>query len=102
MRFHRKVLGTFFLAHVLSVWGWEVWIWKFTPAQRLKASNYFYYSFTPWATFRNVSSANWRWDLAEEPNLNLQAGVENEYQSDVAPGRKKNDLKYFTTVGIDF
>jgi hypothetical protein len=34
--------------------------------------------------------------------LSGQLEAENEYQSDVAPGAKKNDLKYYTSIGIDF
>jgi hypothetical protein len=49
-----------------------------------------------------VSDLRWRWNLAAKPALSLNAGVENEYQSDVAPGRKNNDLKYYTSVGLDF
>ncbi len=77
-------------------------VWKLTPAQQIQASNYFYYSFTPWGEFRNVSDLSWRWNLAEKPALSLQAGLENEYQSDVAPGSKENNLKYYTSVGLDF
>jgi putative salt-induced outer membrane protein YdiY len=77
-------------------------VWSLTPSQKLEASNIFYYSFTPWAEFRNVSNVNWKWDLAQNPALSLNAGLENEYQSDVASGVKKNDLKYYTSIGIDF
>jgi len=77
-------------------------VWNLTPNQKLEASNFIYYSFTPWGEFRNVSNVNWRWDLSQKPALSLTAGLENEYQSDVAPGAKKNDLKYYTSIGIDF
>jgi putative salt-induced outer membrane protein YdiY len=76
--------------------------WRYTGTQRIQASNFFYYSFTPWGDYRNVTDVRWRWDLAEDPALNLQLGLENEYQSDVSPGTKKNDLKYFTAIGLDF
>jgi hypothetical protein len=49
-----------------------------------------------------LSDIHWTWDLAEKPALSLKAGLENEYQSDVAPGTKKIDLKYYTSIGIDF
>ena len=77
-------------------------VWNLTPNQKLEASNFIYYSFTPWGEFRNVSNLNWKWDLAQKPALSLKAGLENEYQSDVASGDKKNDLKYYTSIGIDF
>ena len=77
-------------------------VWKPLENQSLEASNFFFYAFTPWAEYRNVSRIQWRWNLTEEPVLSLMAGVENEYQSDVEAGFKNNDLKYFTTVGLDF
>jgi putative salt-induced outer membrane protein YdiY len=77
-------------------------VWNLTANQKLEASNIFYYSFTPWGEYRNVSNLNWKWDLSQKPALSLKAGIENEYQSDVAPGVKKNDLKYYTSIGIDF
>lgn len=77
-------------------------VWTPTDTQRLIASNFFYYAFTPSTEYRNVSSFRWRWNLTEDPSLNLEAGVENEYQSDVAPGSKNNDLKYWTALGLNF
>ena len=77
-------------------------MWNLTDTQKLEASNYFYYAITPSATYRNVTDLHWKWNLAEEPALNLQAGIENEYQSDVDSGSKRNDTKYYTSVGIDF
>jgi putative salt-induced outer membrane protein YdiY len=77
-------------------------VWNLTPNQKIEASNFIYYSFTPWGEFRNVSNLDWKWDLAQKPALSLKAGLENEYQSDVASGVKKNDLKYYTSIGIDF
>ncbi len=77
-------------------------VWRLTDTQRVEASNYFYYAFTPSAQYRNVSSFRWRWNLTQDPALNLEAGAENEYQSDVAPGSKRNDLRYWTAVGLDF
>ncbi len=77
-------------------------VWHLTPNQKLEASNFFFYSFTPWAEYRNLSDVHWQWNLAAKPALSLKAGLENEYQSDVESGIKKNDLKYYTSVGIDF
>ena len=77
-------------------------LWKLTGTQKLEASNYFYYAFTPSAEYRNVSDLHWQWNLVEKPALSLKAGLVNEYQSDVAPGSEKNDLKYYTSVGLDF
>ena len=50
-------------------------VWKLGANQRIEASNYFYYAFTPWADFRNVTDVKWRWNLMEKPALSLQAGA---------------------------
>ncbi len=49
-----------------------------------------------------MSDLHWQWNLVEKPALSLKAGLVNEYQTDVAPGSEKNDLKYYTSVGLDF
>lgn len=77
-------------------------VWQFTPSQRLEASSFFYYAFTPWGEFRNISALEWAWTLTESPVLSLRAGLANEYQSDVASSSEHNDLKYHTALGIDF
>lgn len=77
-------------------------VWRLAPSQKVTASNFFFYSFTPSGEFRNLSDLHWKWTLTEHPTMSLKAGVENEYQSDVAAGNKKNDLKYYTSVGLDF
>ena len=52
--------------------------------------------------FRNLTIAEWKVQLLEEPALSLKTGVENEYETDVEEDDKKNDLKYYVSVGIDF
>ena len=52
--------------------------------------------------FRNLAIAEWKMQILEEPALSRQAGVENEYETDVEEDDKKNDVKYYVTVGIDF
>jgi len=76
--------------------------WRLGPSQSIEAGNFFYYSFTPWEEFRNLSTLRWRWALTEDPALSLLAGVENEYQSDVDPGSESNALRDYTSVGLDF
>jgi hypothetical protein len=65
-------------------------VWQLTSSQKLEGSNCFYYSLTSWADFRNVSDLHWSWQLMEKPTLSLKAGLENEYQSDVAPGHQRS------------
>ena len=52
--------------------------------------------------FRNLTIAEWKIQMMEEPELSLTVGVENEYETDVGEGDKNNDLKYYVSAGIDF
>ena len=52
---------------------------------------------------RNLTIGELRIRIMEEPlGLNFTIGAENEYETDIDPGDKKNDLKYFMTVGLGF
>jgi putative salt-induced outer membrane protein YdiY len=51
---------------------------------------------------RNLTVADWELQVLAEPALSLNVGVENEYETKVEEDDKKNDLKYYVTVGIDF
>jgi hypothetical protein len=77
-------------------------IWKISPDHSLSLSNKIYPALNDLGEFRNLSSLAWKWKLMEEPGLSLIAGVDNEYQSSVDSGLKHNDLKYGTSIGIDF
>ena len=68
----------------------------------IRLSNYIYPALNDLGEFRNVTSFGWKWKLMEDPGLSLLAGVDNEYQSKVESGFKHNDLKYSTSLGIDF
>jgi putative salt-induced outer membrane protein YdiY len=52
--------------------------------------------------FRSLTIAEWKMQILKEPALSLKAGVENEYETNVEEDDKKNDLKYYVSVGIDF
>lgn len=45
--------------------------------------------------FRNITGAAWQIEIDQDLGLSLKLGVENEYESDAAPGDEKNDFKYF-------
>ncbi len=75
------------------------------PRNRIKItlSNQFYTETWPDAgQFRNLTSAEWTTTILKEPELNLILGVNNEYESDLEPPSKKNNLKYYSTLGRDF
>lgn len=77
-------------------------VWRVYDGLKLEASNFFYYSITPETEYRNVSDLHLKWSLMEDPALSMNAGLENEYQSDAESDAEKNELKYYTTIGVDF
>lgn len=52
--------------------------------------------------YRNVTIGEWRVALTQRPSLSLRLGAENEWETDIEPGDKRNDLKYYMTLGLDF
>jgi len=76
--------------------------WKISKTHSLSVSNKIYPALNDLGEFRNLSTLAYKWKLLEDPGLSLIAGVDNEYQSSVASGRKRNDLNYSTSIGIDF
>ena len=40
--------------------------------------------------------------LTEDPSLNWKLGAQNEYETDIEPGDKKNDLRYYMALGVDW
>ena len=77
-------------------------IWTLSKVHSLSLSNYIYPALNDLGEFRNLTTFAWKWKLMEDPGLSLLAGVENEYQSKVESGLKHNDVKYSTSIGIDF
>ena len=77
-------------------------IWKISKDHSVSLSNTIYPALNDLGEFRNLSTLAWKWKLMEDPGLSLIAGVDNEYQSQIESGFKHNDLKYSTSIGIDF
>ncbi len=51
---------------------------------------------------RNITAGEWKIGLVERPKLNLKIGAENEYETDIEPDEKKNDIKYYVAIGLGF
>jgi hypothetical protein len=77
-------------------------LWKISKDHSLRLSNTIYPALNDLGEFRNLSTLAWKWKLMEDPGLSLIAGVDNEYESSVESGLKHNDVKYSTSIGIDF
>jgi putative salt-induced outer membrane protein YdiY len=77
--------------------------WK--PAERytLSLSNQLFLQLIPnGGEVRNLSLADLKIALLEEPALSLTIGAENEYETDAEEGDKANDIKYYLSLGVDF
>lgn len=77
-------------------------LWKISKDHSVSFSNTIYPALNDLGEFRNLTSLVWKWKLMEDPALSLLAGVTNEYQSKVDSGFKHDDVKYSTSLGIDF
>ncbi len=84
------------------LWGLE-WAWTISKRQRFKFENNLFPEFSPSAgEFRNLTTAEYRFLITEDPSLNWKIGVQNEYETDIEPGDKKNDLRYYMALGVDW
>jgi putative salt-induced outer membrane protein YdiY len=76
--------------------------WDINSILRFRARNNLFPYFNESGEWRNVSSLALRVRLLEAPVLNLNLGIDNEYDSNAVPEDDKNDLKYSTTIGLEF
>ncbi len=52
--------------------------------------------------YRWVNTVAWNFLIDTEDKLSLTAGMQHEYQSNVDPGRKYNDFRFFAGVQFEF
>jgi putative salt-induced outer membrane protein YdiY len=77
--------------------------WTISKRASLSFTNDFYLEWSPSAgDFRNLTIAEWRMRIAEDPALSLKIGGSNEYDNTPDPGDKANDLRYYLALGLDF
>jgi putative salt-induced outer membrane protein YdiY len=77
--------------------------WSFSKRQKLTFSNQFFLEAVPSAgEFRNLTLGEWTVRLTREPSMNFKIGLSNEYETDTEPGDRKNDVKYYMALGLDF
>ncbi|MFO0873509.1 MAG: DUF481 domain-containing protein [Phycisphaerales bacterium] len=53
-------------------------------------------------TYRWVNGIAWSWKIDRDNGLALTAGIDDEYQSDVAPDRDHNDLRVYAGIDWEF
>ena len=51
---------------------------------------------------RNLTISEATLAITEKPDLKFVAGITNEYETNIEPGDKKNDFKYYLTLGLGF
>jgi len=79
------------------------WSWAINGSMSITLSNEYYLQYKPDSgQFRNLTTGEWRWRLAEDPGLSLKFGGQNEYDSSAEAGDTKNDLRYYIALGLDF
>lgn len=74
--------------------------WNIDDRQRLTASTTLYPNLGDLFEFRTVSSVAWTMSLDRARGLNISAGIEHEHESDVDPGIKRDELRFF--AGLTF
>ena len=65
-------------------------------------NNYVFEVVPDFGEFRNVTIGEWRIALLKDPELSLNVGAEYEYESEVEMDDKKNDFRYYLSLGLDF
>jgi len=76
--------------------------WQISDAQDLTADTTIFPDLEEFGEFRTVSNLGFSWKLAETSNVALSAGLQHEYQSQVDPGTKHNDLRLYAGLQFDF
>lgn len=76
--------------------------WLPAERQRLTAYTTFYPALSGSGGFRNLTGVDWSLRIADGLGLSLNLGVQNEYESEVAPGIEPNDLLYRAALLYDF
>ncbi len=76
--------------------------WDLDDRQGIESTFRYYPDLSELGEFRTVTTLGWRYALDVKDGLNLTAGLEHEYQSDVDPGVEESDLSLFAGLGLDF
>ena len=75
---------------------------RLTERQSLTVTLDLYPAIDEFGPYRFEGDAAWQIDIDPEANLFLKIGLEDRYDSDPGPDRKRNDLTYYATVGWAF
>ncbi len=77
---------------------------EWQPGERQKVTAYtrLFPDVSDLGEFRSVSGADYTVDVGDPGGIKLRVGIENEYDSDVAPDIRQNDLKYYGSMLLGF
>lgn len=76
--------------------------WTISEKQSLKFDSTLFPDLSEIGEFRWVNNIAWSALIDEKTQLSLTAGLAHEYQSEVDPGRDKNDLRVFAGINLEF
>lgn len=76
--------------------------WAIAEKQSLKFDSTLFPDLSDLGEYRWVNNVGWSLLLDEKNKLSLTAGLQHEYQSQVDPGRKHNDLRVYAGVDWEF
>ena len=76
--------------------------WKPTDRQTVAASATFFPHLDDFGEFRLVNKLEWEIRIDQADGLSLKFGIDNEYESRTENDSLHNDLKYYSSLVIDF
>jgi len=76
--------------------------WKITENQSFAAASTIFPELADLGQYRLLSSAQWLITLNTRDKVSLKIGVENEYQSQVDLGSKRNDFRLYSALVFKF
>ncbi|MCA9296000.1 MAG: DUF481 domain-containing protein [Phycisphaerales bacterium] len=76
--------------------------WKISEKQTFHVDSTIYPQLDDFSMYRTLTNANWAVLVDEASNLSLTVGLQHEYQSEVAAGVKRNDLRVTAGLRFDF
>ncbi|MHC5001843.1 MAG: DUF481 domain-containing protein [Planctomycetota bacterium] len=76
--------------------------WQITDKQKITVSSTLFPDFGDFGEYRWVTVADWSVLVDEQANMSISAGLYNEYNSEVDPDVKHNDLKVYAGLTFDF
>lgn len=76
--------------------------WMISPDQNLQFTTTYYPDLSMLGEFRWVNTFDWVIAIHQVDGVSLKIGLLHEYQSEVDPGVKKNDLSAHASLVVDF